>query len=261
MILIIFIYLILPGHAKKESKAPFYGRNIAHRGLYEADQSVPENSLSAFARAADNGYGIELDVQLSADGKVVVFHDDTLDRVCGVDKRVDELDYGDLKELPLYKTTERVPLFTDVLDTVGGRVPLIVELKTGKRNKELCEKTCALLCSYNGKYCIESFDPFIVKWFRFHARHILRGQLTQTPDEFVKSGTSKAVGFILGNVLFDFLSRPHFIAHRNGKKTLPVRIAEKTGAMDVIWTVRDQKDAPGCDCIIFEHYRPDIKFK
>ena len=258
---LVFIYLTLPGHAKKEKKAQFYGKNIAHRGLYEADQSVPENSLAAFYLAVKYGYGIELDVQLTRDGRVVVFHDDTLERACGIDKRVDELDYADLKKLTLFGTDERIPLFFEVLGAIGDKTPLIVELKTGKKNKELCQKTLDLLTAYNGTYCIESFDPFIVKWFRFHARHILRGQLTQTPDEFVKAKTSKPVAFILGNVLFDFLARPHFIAHRNGKKTLPVRFAEKTGAMNVIWTVRDINEAPDCDVIIFEHYRPDIKFK
>lgn len=258
---LLFIYLVLPGRAKKDKKARFYGRNIAHRGLYAADQSVPENSLSAFDAAVKHGYGIELDVQLSKDGQIVVFHDDTLDRVCGVNRRVDEFDYEELSRLPLYGTDERIPLFSEVLQKIGVDTPLIVELKTGKRNKELCQKTYGVLSEYKGVYCIESFDPFIVKWFRFHAPHVLRGQLTQTPGDFVSSGVSKPVGFILGNVLFDFLCRPHFIAHKNGKKTPAVRLAEKTGAMDVIWTVRRQNEAPDCDVIIFEHYTPDIKFK
>ena len=257
---LIFLYFTLPGHAKKEKKAQFCGRNIAHRGLYEPDQSVPENSLSAFYLAVKYGYGIELDVQLTRDGRVVVFHDDTLERACGIDKRVDEIDYADLKKLTLFGTDERIPLFFEVLGAIGDKTPLIVELKTGKKNKELCQKTLDLLTAYNGTYCIESFDPFIVKWFRFHARRVMRGQLTQTPDEFVRSKTSKPVAFILGNVLFDFLSRPHFIAHRTGKKTPAVRIAEKAGAMKVSWTVRNKSDESNSDVIIFEHYRPDIYF-
>ena len=258
---LIFLYLVLPGRAKKEKKERFYGKSMAHRGLYEDDQSVPENSLSAFYLAVKNGYGIELDVQLSADGRVVVFHDDTLKRACGVDKRVDELDYDDLKKLNLFGTDEHIPLFYEVLRSIGENTPLIVELKTGKRNKELCKKTYELLSAYNGTYCIESFDPFIVKWFRFHAPHIMRGQLTQTPDEFVKAKTKKAVSFILGNILFDFLTRPHFIAHRIGRRTFAVKVAEAAGAMKVSWTVRDKKDERNSDVIIFEHYRPDISFK
>ena len=258
---LIFLYLVLPGHAKKEKKDLFYGKSIAHRGLYEADQSVPENSLSAFYLAVKNGYGIELDVQLTRDGRVVVFHDDTLKRACGVDKRVDELDYDELSKLTLFETNERIPLFYEVLRSIGDKTPLIVELKTCKRRKELCQKTYELLSAYNGTYCIESFDPFIVKWFRFHAPHTLRGQLTQTPGDFAGSDTSKAVGFILGNVLFDFLARPHFIAHKTGAKTPAVRLAEAAGAMKVSWTVRNKKDEQNCDVIIFEHYRPETDFK
>ena len=78
-----FIYLVAPGKIRKKQRSPFQNRNFAHRGLHKRDKSVPENSLAAFERAASYGYGIELDVQLSKDGQVVVFHDDTLNRVCG----------------------------------------------------------------------------------------------------------------------------------------------------------------------------------
>ena len=82
------LFLIAPGAATRRQKAPFYGLNFAHRGLHSRDKAVPENSLEAFRLAAEAGYGIELDVQLSKDGQVVVFHDNTLDRVCGVHGRV-----------------------------------------------------------------------------------------------------------------------------------------------------------------------------
>ena len=139
------VVLLAPGQAPDSKKAPFLGRNFAHRGLHSEDQSVPENSLEAFERAAAAGYGMELDVQLSRDGQVVVFHDDTLDRACGVAARVDELDYDELSKLSLFGTQARIPLFSEVLALIRGRTPLIVELKTGAHNDELCEKTWALL--------------------------------------------------------------------------------------------------------------------
>ena len=182
------VVLLAPGQAPESKKAPFMGRNFAHRGLHSEDQSIPENSLKAFDLAAEAGYGMELDVQLSKDGQVVVFHDDALDRACGVAARVDELEYDELRKLPLFGTTERIPLFSEVLSLVGGRTPLIVELKNGPRNDELCEKTWALLRPYPGAYCIESFNPLIVAWFRFHAPTVLRGQLSQLPEEFVRGG-------------------------------------------------------------------------
>ena len=124
------LFLLLPGHAPFAKKAPFSGWCYAHRGLHSPDKSVPENSLAAFAAAADAGYGMELDVQLSKDGEVVVFHDDTLDRVTGVAGRVDAFDWAELKEMPLCGTGHHMPLFTEVLATVAGRTPLIVELKS-----------------------------------------------------------------------------------------------------------------------------------
>ena len=178
------VYLVYPGKATGHQKAPFTGRNFAHRGLHSRDKSVPENSAAAFARAAEAGYGVELDVQLSKDGQVVVFHDDTLDRVCGVHARVDELDYSELSGLSLCGSREHIPLFSDVLKIINGRGPIICELKSGKHNRELCEKTYRLISSYPGDICIESFDPTIVAWFRFHAPDIVRGQLASNAREF-----------------------------------------------------------------------------
>ncbi len=252
------VYLLAPGHATRRQKAPFAGRNFAHRGLHERDKSVPENSLKAFDRACQNGYGMELDVQLTRDGQVVVFHDDTLDRVCGVKGRVDDYTFSELQKFPLCGTAERIPLFSDVLNTVRGRGPIICELKTaGKKNRELCRKTYALLASYGGDVCVESFDPRIVTWFRFHAPELLRGQLAQGkyPDQ------SAFQGFVLRNCLLNFLARPHFIAYELIRRPLSVRLSEALGAMKVCWTSHEPKNEKGQDVVIFEFYRPRISFK
>ena len=254
------LYAVAPGHASRRQKKIFRGVNYAHRGLHTRDKSVPENSLAAFRQAAQEGYGIELDVQLSKDGEVVVFHDDTLDRICGVGARVDSLDYAGLEQLRLCGTGERIPLFSRVLEAAGG-IPLIVELKTGKRNAELCEKTLSLLKGYKGAYCIESFDPTVVAWFRKHAPQVLRGQLAQPPREYAGSDISKPLAFLLGNLLLNFLARPQFIAYRVGPKPFPVRLCEALGAMKVCWTSHDKANEKGCDTVIFEHYLPQFKFK
>lgn len=254
------VFLLGPGHARSAAKAPFAGRNIAHRGLFEKDQSVPENSLAAFRLAADAGYGIELDVQFSRDGEVVVFHDDALGRVCGVDSRVDALDFTELRALSLCQSDEHIPLFTEVLELVNGRVPIVVELKNGPRNKELCRRTMEILSSYQGDFCVESFNPFIVAWFRFHAPHVLRGQLSQPPKAYAGEGVSRLTGAILGRVLLDFIARPHFIAYRIGPKPLSVRFAEALGAMRFAWTAHDESAERDFDAVIFEHYRPETNF-
>ena len=253
--------LLAPGQAADSKKAPFLGRNYAHRGLHSEDQSIPENSMKAFALAAEAGYGMELDVQLSKDGQVVVFHDDTLDRVCGVAARVDELDYDELKALPLYGTEERMPLFSEVLALVGGRTPLIVELKNGPKNDELCEKTYALLRTYQGAYCVESFNPFIVAWFRFHAPAVLRGQLAQLPEDFVRGGRKITESLLLGNTLLNVAARPQFIAYRIGPRPLAVRFAEALGAMRVGWTSHSRDSERGRDAVIFEYYTPDVRYQ
>lgn len=258
---LLFIFIWAPGICSKKKKAPFFGRNIAHRGLFSADQSVPENSLAGFAAALAHGYGVELDVQLTKDGKVVVFHDDALKRMCSEQGGVDEFTFDELQKFSLKGTDQKIPLFSEVLSVLDAKVPVIVELKNGKRNRELCEKTLALLNDYAGEYCIESFNPFIVKWFRFHAPRILRGQLSQPPEYYRKDGYTRFAAFLLGTEAFNFLARPNFSAYRIGRKPLPVRFAEKLGCMRVAWTSHDCKNEKDFDVVIFEHYLPQTRYK
>jgi glycerophosphoryl diester phosphodiesterase len=255
------LFLLAPGQPGRKKKAPFLGRNIAHRGLHTEDKRIPENSLAAFSRAAEEGYGMELDVQLSKDGQVVVFHDDTLDRVCGVHARVDEKTWAELQELRLCGTEYGIPLFSEVLQTVRGRGPLIVELKNGRRNRELCEKTYALLAAYRGDVCVESFNPLIVAWFRFHAPDLQRGQLAEQPAMYAGEGIGRLGGWVLGNTLLNFAARPGFIAYRIGPKTVGVRVAEALGALRVGWTSHSPASEIKRDTVIFEFYRPPVRFK
>ena len=255
------VLLSAPGRVSKEQKAPFLGWNFAHRGLHRADRSVPENSLEASRLAGEAGYGAELDVQLSKDGQVVVFHDDTLDRVCSVHGRVDAFTYEELRQMSLCGTEQHIPLFSRVLEVFGGRGPLIVELKTGPRNRELCEKTLALLEGYRGAVCIESFDPRIVAWFRRHAPRLLRGQLAAPMEEYTKDGRGKAQAFILSRCLLNVLSRPQFIAYKIGPRPLIVRLSELLGALKFGWTSHGQENEAGRDGVIFEFYRPRLRFK
>ena len=254
------LFLLAPGAVTKRQKAPFFGRNFAHRGLHCEDRSVPENSLEAFRLASRAGYGAEMDVRLTKDGQVVVFHDDTLERMCGVPGRVDEKSYDELKLLTLAGTNQRIPLLTEVLETYGGRGPLIVEIKTGPRNRELCEKTYALLESYRGEVCIESFNPFIVRWFRFHAKDLLRGQLATRTRDYGGAVTPKQA-FLLSHCLLNFISRPQFIAYRIGYRPPTVRLAELMGALRFGWTAHNERAERRRDGVIFEFYRPQRIFK
>ena len=189
VIVILLWVLLRPGRCKAGQQLPFLGVNHAHRGLHTQDKTVPENSLPAFRAAGEAGYGMELDIQLSKDGQVMVFHDDTLDRVCGVHGRVDAFTFDELRQMRLCGTEETLPLLTEVFSVVQGRQPMIIELKTGPRNNELCEKGLALMRAYQQQYpdaafCVESFDPRIVAWFRRNAPDIFRGQLADEPKSY-----------------------------------------------------------------------------
>ncbi len=258
---LLLLFLIAPRRPEENKVKPFYGRNIAHRGLFSKDQSIPENSLAAFVNACEHGYGMELDVQLSSDGQVVVFHDDTLDRMCGVRARVDDLTFEELRELSLRETDQKIPLFSEVLETVAGKEPLIVELKTCGKRAELCKKTYELLKEYDGEYCIESFDPFIVRWFRKNAKHIFRGFLSQPPKHYGDSARDKLTGALLGRLLLNCFARPEFIAYKIGKKPLSVKFCLGLGAVPVAWTAHDPGSEKNHDVVIFEHYEPEIRFK
>lgn len=263
VLLTIWFALILPARSMKEQRAPFARRTFAHRGLFSADQSTPENSLPAFRAAVLAGFGVELDVQLSKDKVVVVFHDDNLKRVCGVDARVDAYSFDELQQLALLNTKERIPTFSDVLAAIDGKIPMIVELKSGGDWKTLCEKTLALLTQYKGDYCVESFHPRLVRWFYQNAPQILRGQLSEA-YRFSKKYVPWYQSLMMSRLLTNVLAHPQFIAYHIGPKCLSVRICEAMGAMRVAWTARPTDDHAKLtkrnDAIIFEHYHPDPRF-
>lgn len=256
------VFALAPGKAEQGQKQPFLRRNFAHRGLHRPDRSVPENSLAAFRAAAEAGYGVELDVRLTADGEVVVFHDDGLERMCGVQGSVGEKTFAELSELCLARTEERIPKLSEVFgvfETADSPVPVIIELKTGKRNRELCEKTLALMDGYSGHVCVESFDPTIVRWFRRNAPDVLRGQLA-CPAKRYGDGMKKPLAFLLSRLAANFLGRPQFIAYAIGKKNLAVRLCEKMGAMKVAWTSHGLDAQADNDAVIFEFYRPPREY-
>ena len=251
-------------HRTEEEKNWFTHVNYAHRGLYEKDQSVPENSLEAFRRAAEAHYGVELDVQLSKDGHVMVFHDDSLKRMCGRDGKIWDFTLEELQELRLNGTKEQIPLFKEVLDVLkDGAGPLIVELKTGPKNDELAFKTYELLKTYPGVYCIESFNPFLVNWFKKNAPEVFRGQLATKAEGY--QGYPKPARFLLSTCRFSFLNRPDFIAYdRTAEIPKKVQKLRKKGILLIAWTLREEADRTGTetafDAVIFEHIRPETKY-
>ena len=255
-------FLIAPAHASTERRAPFMDRNYAHRGLHKKDKTVPENSLPAFRRAVKAGYGVELDVHITADDQLVVFHDDTLGRMVpdAPEGRIETFTLAELQKMRLAKTEETIPSFDEVLEVLGGRVPLILELKSGPKNDLLCILTAKRLSSYDGPVCIESFDPFILRWFKKHAPEYLRGQLAQKPKDY-KEALAEPLAILVGNLLTNVFARPHFVSYRIGPKPVTVRLCESMGAMKAGWTSRKWEHEKDYDMVIFEHYRPGVWFQ
>lgn len=213
------VFLIAPSTRGRADS--WRGTAFAHRGLH--GNSVSENSLCAFDLACEAGAGIELDVQLSSDGEVVVFHDDTLQRMTGDPRRVDEVTFEELRTLSL-PDGSRIPSFDEVLRTVNGRAPLLVELKNGRRNAELCRSAMRLLNAYNGPYIVESFNPLILRWFRRNAPQVIRGQLVSSIESYTPQ-FSAVLGFLLASLSLNFLTRPDFIAYdANAARFLTPRI-------------------------------------
>lgn len=256
---ILWLLLICPSDTAADQTAPFSGHAFAHRGLHSQKEHVPENSLPAFRRAVEHGYGIELDIALSRDHQVVVFHDDTLSRVCGVSGRVDEYDYADLQKLSLSGTQEYIPLFSEVLALVAGQVPLIVEFKHTADNPTLVRLALELLDAYDGPYCVESFNPFLVSRVRRARPKLFCGQLACHAPK----AANRFLAFLLQNLLLNCISRPHFIAYDHTQmQNLSYRAAVKLlHAVPVAWTVRSEEEFyrnfdSGIDIQIFEGFLP-----
>jgi glycerophosphoryl diester phosphodiesterase len=261
-LLLLFIWAVHPDRRGREKSLIFSGNNFAHRGLWDLPRGIAENSLPAFRAAVENGYGIELDVHLTKDGRLVVFHDDTLDRICGIPGTVESKSYDELKALPLSGTALHMPLLSDVLNIVNGKVPLLIELKLPGTDCSLCERVMDLLSSYCGRYLIESFNPFALLWFRIHHPEIPRGQLSSRYSPSL--GLNPLVKIASTTLVENVLSRPHFIAYNHkADNVLGLRICRRIfHAPCFAWTVRSETDARQCssryDAIIFEHFLPAL---
>lgn len=262
-LVLIFLWLVHPNLPRRDA-SHLLGRDYAHRGLWGSD--VPENSLAGFRRAAEQGYGIELDVRLTGDGHLVVHHDSSTQRMCGADMLVKETSLETLRTLHLNDTEERIPTFDEVLETVAGRVPLIVELKVERDAAELAKAVYERMKRYDGSWCMESFFPTAVQWFRRNAPEVIRGQLSFGVKRRRASVKLLLRDIVLGSLMVNVLSRPDFIAyeHQSDKPSnLPLRIVRAMNPLMVCWTVRSQADMTrlrkSYDIQIFEKFIPSDK--
>ncbi len=255
----LYLLLIAPSDQHPDT-SHLEGWLYAHRGLHDGNRQVPENSLQAFALAVENGYGMELDVQLTADGYLVVFHDKTLMRVCGVDLPLHTLTYEELKRYPL-PDGSTIPLFTQVLNLVNGRTPIIVEVKYHGSVTENAAAALDILKDYRGAYCVESFHPLAMQYFRRHAPDVVRGQLA-AGGEWKKGESSLIVHLAMKHLLVNCISRPHFVAYSVPEDNTPAMWLMKNIFKPLLaaWTIRSQSTLDTCEGIyqmpIFELFTP-----
>lgn len=256
-----YLFASAPGIHKKTKWQHLTGWDYAHRGLYDNEHGIPENSMAAFRRAVDKGYGIELDVHLTADNQLVVFHDDTLTRMCGMNKKISSFLYSDLMQLRLLGTEEGIPLFKDVLELIDGKVPLIIELKVDGSNQNLlCPLVWQLLSRYKGDYCIESFYPFVLQWFKRHEPQVVRGQLSC--NFFKENPHCDIVLFLMSNLMTNFFTHPDFIAYKYLDLDNPAVIYNRKlfHIMTVVWTIPGKptydRFKNKVDVMIFEGFEP-----
>lgn len=243
ILFLLYLFAICPNLTRKAQLKPFLGQMFAHRGLHDMGKRIPENSMLAFTNAIEHGYGIELDVHLTADRRLVVFHDDNLKRICGISGMIERMTYAELKDLTLSGTFEKIPLFTDVLDHVYGRVPLLIEIKMPSKDTLVCKYVKEALDSYRGPYLIESFNSLALRWFRSNDPKVLRGQLS---CNLVKDKNATApvwVRFFVQHLMSNWTCGPDFIAYRyTDAKNLGLRLNHRLFRVPIaVWTLKNEK--------------------
>jgi glycerophosphoryl diester phosphodiesterase len=238
-------------------------RPVAHRGFHDRAAGRLENTLAAAIAAVERGFAIECDLQLTADERVIVFHDDTLDRLTVATGPVHRLTLSELREIPLRDSEDRIPTLQELLETVGGKVPLVIELKSqfiGDRRLE--RRVAEALAGYAGHLAVMSFDPASMQAMRTLAPHLPRGMIADrfdNPRERERNPPLKRLA--LRHLLFAPLVRPQFVAYHVG--SLPANaplLLRHLGLKLLTWTVRTEADRETArrwaDQMIFEGFDP-----
>lgn len=260
ILIVLYLVLVAPRTFGVVDKEPFHDKNYAHRGLFDNASDAPENSLAAFRKAVEAGYGIEWDVQLSKDDVPVIFHDATLKRMCGAEGNVWDYTLEELKGFRLADSEECIPTLEEALRLVNGRVSLIIEYKLDRVQTRVCELSDELLRRYKGVYCVESFHPLALIWYRKNRPDIMRGQLSGElwkEDEKYRGLKFYALAYLLFNVA----TRPDFVAYNHlHHKNLSRRLFAFLGGLSVCYTVKSQKEYEEAgkrfSMIIFDSFIP-----
>ncbi len=237
-------------------------RPVAHRGLHDISRGIVENTASAFAAAIAGDYAIECDLQLTADGEAVVFHDETLERRCEGQGWVKNFATADLRKLAIRNSTDCVQTLAEILEQVGGKVPLFIELKSHWDGDDaLAERALDVLRGYPGPHCVMSFDPDLVEALRRRSPLTVRGIVSDR-------GIDEYYNFLplerrLELRSFSHVARtePHFVSfYFRDLPFAPVTKLRKTGCPVISWTIRSTEEAvlalQHSDQVTFEGFLP-----
>lgn len=240
--IVLYLFMVMPRFTMGEQMRQYKGQAWAHRGLHCVEHGVPENSMAAFKAAVKQGQGIELDVHLTKDRQLVVFHDDTLERVCNRAGVIEEMTYEELSSCYLSGTAERIPLFSAVLKYVNGRVPLLIEVKLPGANPAICEYLSKELDNYTGGFLIQSFNCLVLRWLKKNRKGYLRGQLS---SNLVKSSRTPhcLLRLCTQYLLCNCVGRPDFISYKMMDASNPsVRLLHAIwNVPTAVWTIRSEK--------------------
>ncbi len=239
-------------------------RPIAHRALHNRASGRVENTIPAVTAAIERGFSIEVDLQLTADEQVIVFHDGTLDRLTETTGRIDRLNLSAVRATRLRDSSDRIPTLEELLEEVAGRVPLVMELKSHWNGDRRLERAVATtLTDYAGPAAIMSFDPASMRAMRYLVPHLPRGLVADSfnPEDWPDVPAHNR--FALRHLLAASYVLPQFIAY--GVKALPANapllIRHVFGLPLLTWTVRTQDERAVADRwanqMIFEGFDPD----
>jgi glycerophosphoryl diester phosphodiesterase len=236
-------------------------RPIAHRGLHNK-RTIIENTESAFAAAIKSNYAIECDVQLSADGEAMVFHDNELDRITEANGPVKTLSTKELKRVKLKSTKDRMQTLAELLEQVDGRSTLVVELKSlWDDNDALAKRAIEVLQGYDGPCCLMSFDPTLVACLREISPQTVRGIVADRTTHPSYKGLPLAKRYAMRTFGHLAQTQPHFVSYNWRELPFePVTEIRKAGHPVITWTLRSKEEAAQalryCDQVTFEGYVP-----
>lgn len=237
LVIIVLIILSTLGNNSRSKNIPYLHEVYYHRGYYN-NKDLPENSMKAFRKCIDKGYGIELDVQLTKDKKVIVFHDDDIKRMTGVNLNIKDTEYEELKKYHLLDTEEIIPEFEEVLKANGFKSPLYIEIKDFSMHyHELVDKTVELCDRYPGNYIFCSFNPMVLMYLKKIRPELLRGIIVQR----FKKGNYIA-GKILENMFLNFMIKPDIISYQYNKPNWSLKLNKLFHNTLAGWAIKTYED-------------------